>query len=148
MSNFTTSGATHRACLTDTVPRKIIVMEVMFGRLRTKPVYNLLVADRSKCRYREHLCLTTREEPGSMCPRQNTNLTAHRTHLVQRAPIGTYFFVRDHMTHNTLFNFVENLQNLFCLLRIFDNEVFHRLHLDCCNIGIPPKFIIVARGGI
>ena len=52
------------------------------------------------------------------------------------------------MAHDALFNLIENLRNLFCLLRIFNDKVFHRFGLNRRDIGISSEFILVAGGGV
>ena len=45
------------------------MMQVVFRGLRSQTVDDLLVADRTERRYREHLCLTACKKPGAVRPR-------------------------------------------------------------------------------
>ena len=119
------------------------MVDIVFGRLRSKAIDNLLIAKRSQRRDRHDLSLSTREQAGAMRTRQQADFAADRTDFLYLTPIWTDFLVRDHMADDLFLEIMQGHSDLLIHLRIIHEEMLHDIGIDIRNMGITVQLIRV-----
>src|SRR5690554_337306 len=113
MTNLTTSGSAHAACLTYGIGRKVVVEQERIFVLTFQGINNLHIPGSTQSNGYDCLGLTTGEQGGTMSAWQNAYFNLNRANGFVIPAINTRLSLQNLLTNNGFFDAREALFYIF-----------------------------------
>ena len=146
MADFAAARAAQRFGFANAVRREVIMMDIAFGKFYAESVQSLCFAERSQCQYVQNLGLATGKQCAAVRAGQKAYFAGYRAHFIKRTSVRADFIHGNGAAYNLFNQFLGNISNVSCVIRIFFHKRFSNFCFNACYVFFAFQLVGIHQG--